>query len=227
MKHYLKIAACGIGLGVVLVIVQQILQIDKENFLYGYYIVAGILIVSIFLFNLLYVRFYQKKMHQAILLLEAGKADEYLVVVQHLLKRAKGRYLKNLLTLNLTAGYCDLKQYEQAIDILENLSKQKLRGQLKMVQQLNLCACYFYTKQNDRAIELYESSQKIFKPFRSLSIYGGNFAILDIFAAIERGEYAKAFNLLEYAQKTWKNPRLQDDYLYLKKLLEESNKILD
>lgn len=212
MKHVIKVVAFGIVLGVVLTVLQNALQIEKNTFLRGYFIVGIAVIVGAALVNLLYNRHYWKQMRKAAELLGEGRTEEYVETVDRFLQRAKGRRLKNLLKLNLSAGYCDLKQYDRAIQILEELSQEKLTGVVKMTHRLNLCLCYFYSGQNDKAVELYQASEKEFAPFRENAYYGGSLAILEILAALEKGERDRAEALLKQAKETWNYPRLQDDY---------------
>lgn len=224
MKRILKIVAIGIIIGILLVIVQIVFRIPKDVFLHYYWICGVLVILGAVIFNLFYNLRYQKKMKDAAILLENGKAKEYIEAVEELLKNAKGRHLKNFLTVNLSAGYCDLKEYEKAIELLESLLSVRLNGVLKMVQRLNLCVCYFYSNQGEKGITLFESSQKDFKPFLKSKLYGGNIAVLDIFVAIEKGEFIRAKELLKSARNDWDNPRLQDDYQYLEEILHNEQR---
>ena len=70
---------------------------------------------------------------------------------------------------------------------------------------------------------LYESSQRIFNPYRNSKLYGGNIAVLDIYAAIGHKDYARAAKLLQTARNTWDNPRFLDDYCYLEKIIHQPN----
>lgn len=140
-------------------------------------------------FNIIYNRFYLKKMKAAVQLLEANCAEEYITKVESMRHHAKGRFAKSMLTINLSAGY--------------------------------LCLCYFYQKQTDRALTLYESSQRIFNSYRNSKLYGGNIAVLDIYAAIGVKDYARAANLLQTARSTWNDPHFIDDYHYLEENIHQ------
>lgn len=224
MKRILKMIAIGVIIGILLVVVQIVFRIPKDVFLHYYWICGVLVILGAVIFNLFYNLRYQKNMKDAAMLLENGKAKEYIEAVEELLKNAKGRHLKNFLTVNLSAGYCDLKEYEKAIELLESLLSVKLNGVLKMVHRLNLCVCYFYSNQGKKGITLYESSQKDFKPFLKSKIYGGNIAVLGVFSAIENREFIRAKELLKYAREEWDNPRLQDDYQYFEDILHHEQR---
>lgn len=218
-KRSIKIIIGGVGVGLLLGIVRSVFGINEALFMQYYWITGGAIIVGVVLVSILYFNSYRKKMQKAVALLEEGKTTEYIDTMEILLQKARGRHLKNVIRINLSAGYCDLKQFDKAIQILEGLSEEKLTGELKMIQRLNLCLCYFRTCQASRAVELYEASQKDFRSFRKLSFYGGNFAVLDMLIAIEKGQLEYAEKILETAKKTWNTPRLQNDYLYIEELL--------
>lgn len=205
--------AIGVSLAVVLLVIQQIFQIDRDVFIGGYWIAAAVVLAGAALFNVLYNLSYQRKMRGIIALLDAGKPEEYIAGVEKLLQTAKGENLRNLLKLNLSAGYVEAKQYDAAIRILEELSGKRLVGAgPKMVHRLNLCMSYFYAAQNEKAMALYQESQKIFEVYRSDRNYGGNIAALDILAAIENKQYKQAEQMLDTARKVWEHPRLQSAF---------------
>lgn len=220
MKHFVKVIAAGIGIGIVLAVIQNGLQIEKTLFLKVYFMVGIAVIAGAVLINLLYYKKYREEMRQAAVLLEEGRTQEYVDTVKNMLQRAKGRQIRNLLKLNLSAGYCDLKQFDQAIDLLEGLSQERLSGIVKMVHRLNLCVCYFYTGQNAKAMELYQASEKEFAPFRNNAAYGGNLAVLEMLADLENGERDQAKALLKQAREAWNHPRLQEDYRKIEERLE-------
>ncbi|MCI5704855.1 hypothetical protein [Candidatus Pseudoscillospira sp. SGI.172] len=212
MKRVLKIFALGIGIGVLSLLVQRAFQVPKDIFLHFYWIFGAVVIVGAIFFNFLYIRAYEKKMSSAAALLESGHPREYLAAVENLRRTARGRYLSTVFTVNLSAGYCDLHEYQTAIELLESLTDPRFYGVLKMVRRLNLCACYFYDRQVEKALALYQESLETFRPFRDRAPYGGNIAVLDVSAAIERGELDQAEVWLKTARGIWCSPRLQDDY---------------
>ena len=160
-------------------------------------------------------------MQAAAHLLESNRAEEYITEVESMRRLAKGRFANCMLTINLSAGYCKLKQYDKAAELLATVSNVKLSGDIELVHRLNLCLCYFYQKQTGRAMTLYESSQRIFNPYRNSKLYGGNIAVLDIYAAIGHKDYARAAKLLQTARSTWDNPRFLDDYCYLEEIIHQ------
>ena len=223
MRRFLRVAALGVVLGLLLVLLQHTLGMETGPFLRGYGIAAVTVLGVALLCNILYNDRYRKKVQAAAALLEAGKAAEYIHTIEGLLQTPRGRQLKNLLRLNLTAGYCDLKDYHKAIQILEELEQEPLRGVVRMIQRLNLCVCCFYAGQDARALAVYDASDGIFAPYRGGAAYGKNLAVVDMLADIRRGRYDRARELLATARENWNDGRIAADFDYIEKLLEEQD----
>lgn len=220
MKRIFKIVAAGTFLGLILVMIRIIFQIDEDKFLRGYWMTAAAAVIGAAAVNVLYNIAYQRKMRKIAALLEEGKPGEYIAETEKLLQAARGRNLRNVLKLNLAAGYMDIKQYDTAVNMLEELSGKRLLGSaVRLVHRLNLSMSYFYTAQYEKAMELYNGSRKVFEPYRNSRAYGGHIAVVDILAAIENGRYEEAKGLLDTARRSWSNPRLQDAFTMLDKSL--------
>lgn len=215
MKRFFRTLILGICWALPFLLAEIIFQIPYLTLLRYYLFLSGILIAGMTGFNLCYNLYYQKKMNAAAQLFKTGRTEEYIAEVESMRRRAKGRFAIQLCTVNLSAGYSNLKQYDKAVELLESLSDQKMSGVLKLVHRLNLCICYFYQKQTDRAMALYKDSQEIFRQYRNSKSYGGNIAILDIYAAVGAMDYTYAAQLLHTARSTWTNPRFLEDYQYL------------
>lgn len=230
-KWMLRTIIIGVCLGSLFLLGKIIFQISDAE-IWNYYLTfAGvvlacsvIVLVGSIGFNLIYNFRYQKKMNAAIQLLHAGHTEEYIEKMESMLSLAKSRFAVNLLTINLSAGYINLKQYDKAAQLLEPLSKVKLLAPFKVVHRINLCLCYFYQKQTERAMALYEDSQTLFRSHQSRKLYGGNIAILDIHAAISKEDYTQAEELLHTAQTAWDDPLFLEDYHQLEQILCQCKK---
>lgn len=225
MKRIWKIIVIGVCSGLVLVALQMALHIDRDVFLRWYWAAAAVVVLGAVLVNVGYNIFYQKRMQKLVPLLEAKKPREYIAGVEQLLKTAKGQSLRNILTMNLSAGYIDLKEFSKAIELLEGISDRRLVGTaVKTVCRLNLCTCYFQTGQGEKALALYRDSQSIFEAQRKGGLYGGNIAIVDILAAVQKQEYSQAEQLLDRARRTWDAPRFQEAFQEIEQVLTEIKK---
>jgi len=222
IKRVIKLLIVGIGLGLLLLVIQLGLDIDKELFMRYYWLAAPVIIVGAVLFNVGYNLSYQKRLRQAIELLDAKKPKEFVTEVEKLLCNAKGNTLVSVLKLNLAAGYMEMKAYEQAIEILEALSKECLKGKMvKFVHQLNLFISYFYTEQYQKALEVYASNQKLFEAYKMDKVYGGHMVVVDVLILIINEQYEQAETLLNSARDKWNQPRLQDAFNEIQKFLDK------
>ena len=227
MKRVLKVVAFGVCLGLLLVAVQSALHIDRDAFIRGYWIAAPAVVIGAVLINAGYNIFYQRKMKKLVRLLDEGRADEYVAGVEGLLQTAKGRALRNILRLNLAAGYLNTssRRYDEAVAILEELSGERIPGaEAKMVHRLNLCMAYFHTAQYDKALSLYQNSQSVFAPFRTNKAGGGSIALLDLLAALQGKELDRAERMLAQAKQDWNDPRLQEAFREIEGTLTEMRK---
>lgn len=224
-KILLKIAAVGICLGLALAIIRQVFHIDQDAFMRGYWMAAPVVVAGTALASAFYYMSYQKKMRRTTALLDEGKAEEYIAEMEKMLETAKGQNLRNILKLNLTAGYMDEKRYDEAGYILEGLAGKYSAGSPEeAVRRLNLCMCYFYGAQYETAMELYNESREIFGQYRDDEIYGGNIAAVEIFAEMINGRYRHAGQLLETARKSWTDTRLQKVFRELDSFMAERKK---
>ncbi|MBO5666263.1 MAG: hypothetical protein J6S45_02335, partial [Firmicutes bacterium] len=150
-----------------------------------------------------------------------GRAEEYIEIVEGLLRNAKTTQMKNLLRLNLTAGYCDLKEYDQAIAILDHLGREPLNKEMDLVRRLNLCACYFYNGQTEEAVALYEENRDLFEETKQKGKHQINLILLDMFMKLEQGEYDEVEEILKETKKHWEGPRLEEDFRLIQARLKE------
>lgn len=220
-KKYIKLFACIMLFGLSIGIIKGMVDVPDDIFWRIYYITSGTVIIGCIIFAYYYIKYYGKKMKEAIKILEAKKPDEYIQCVNALLSKAKGIYLRTLFTINLSAGYSEKKEYKRAIELLESVSENPMSGVLKMIYKLNLCCNYYYDNQREKARSIYQESLKIFKAYRESPVYGGNIAVIDILMELEKENYDLAEASFVIAKSKWNNPLLQEDFLYIEEVLKE------
>lgn len=191
-------AVIGLILGVAIVMLQRRFRLDPKLTVTAYIAV----IVLCLAFNLVYNSRYLKRANALLPFLESGKTGEFISTMESLIQKAKGQKLKDLLRLNLSAGYGRAGQHDRAIELLEDLPEKPFPKQFKMVRRMNLCASYFAVGENAKGLELYRASQECFEPFRADLPYSRNLAALDISAAAAEGDYQRARELLAHAKST-------------------------
>lgn len=221
MKRIMKIFIIGVCIGIVALLIRKSFHIDEDVFMRGYYIAAIVIVIGAVLFNILYNRYYFKKVRVLSEQLLEVKPQAYIEGMQALLKTAKGRYLQNTLRLNLTAGYMEQKRFKEAIEILEGLSHKQRKGAVvNVVYCINLFICYFETNQYEKATALYQANVQLFQKFRGGKSYGANIAILDTLMVIMKKDYQEAEDLLEKAKQIYDAPPFQKAFQEISGKLE-------
>lgn len=223
MKRVVKIILIGLCLGLILLLLKISFGIDDAAFMRAYWIAAPAIVLGAVLINLCYNLIYFNKVRKIAKLLSEENPQEYIEGIENLLKTAKGKALRNILELNLAAGYIETKQFDIAIPILEKLSNERLRGSaVNVVHKINLFLSYFETTQNEKAITVYNENQGLFQQYRHHKIYGGNIAILDVIAAIINEQYNQAEELLDTAKKMYDDARLQKSFQEILDILNKA-----
>ena len=223
MKRVAIIILLGVCFGLALLLLKISFGIGDEIFMHGYWIAAITIVIGAVLINLCYNLFYFNKVKKISKLLSEEKPQEYIDGIEKLLKHAKGKILRNLLELDLAAGYIETKQFDIAIPMLEKLSHERLGGSsVNAVLKINLCLSYFETAQYEKALTVYNENQSLFQQFRHHKTYGGNITILDVIAAIIIEQYAQAEELLDTARKMYDDARLQKSF---QEILDILNKV--
>lgn len=208
---WLVIVITGIYIGIFLGVIQYVFGVDGDIISCGYLIALAIL--AGILIYYLYIQYYLRKLRKFTLPLDSEAAREYIAKIEILLQTAKGRNVRNALKIDLARGYIAAKQFDTAVRILEGLADERFRiTVLRLCYLLNLYVSYFGAGQYDKAMELYRANQKIFASYRKDKVYGGNIAIMDIYAAIKNEQYELAERQLHVAQQTWTAPHHQDTF---------------
>lgn len=223
MKRVVKIILIGLCFGLILLLLKISFRIDDAAFMHAYWIAAPAIVLGVVLINLCYNLIYLNKVRKIAKLLSEENPQEYIDGIENLLKTAKGKALRNILELNLAAGYIETKQFDLAIPLLEKLSHERLRGSaVNVVHKINLFLSYFETTQYEKAITVYNENQGLFQQYRHHKIYGGNIAILDVIAAIINEQYNQAEELLDTAKKMYDDVRFQKSFQEILDILNKS-----
>lgn len=229
MKKHLKYIGYGLLLGLFIALliesVSLFLNIERDLVTNVAFAIGFALLISGLLYNYFYIRKYRKRVINQIWLLESGKPEIALndMISMHEEATSKGAYrLAHLAKLNMTAAYCDLNKYEEALDILLELSSVKFEGIENLVYRINLCACYYYLGNEEGGNLNYLLNEKLFDKYRNNIIYGGNVAVIKMMYLLANHKYKEAKSLLEQAKIKWDNPRLLNDYQLIEEKLRLS-----
>ena len=187
MKHVKAVIIAGICLGIVLLAIQIGTGIDSDVFMRYYWMAAPFLVIGAVVVYAGYQVYYQRKMQKLAGLLEQGKTREYVDGLMKLRETAKGKNLRNVIDLNLAAGYVESKQYGAAVMILESLPEEVIRNEnLRVVYCINLCTSYFESGKKEKAEKVYEENRGLFEKFRGGKMYGECIAELDEMVKADR-----------------------------------------
>ena len=208
MKRVAKIIAVGIAIGLLLLLIRGLFQIEEGIFLRGYLVLAAVVLVGTVLFNVLYQISYQRRLQKLVPLLDQGDTEGYLTGVRALLETARGRALRSVLQLDLAAGYLEAKELGRAIQLLEGLPVSRSRT-VELCRRLDLCLAYFEAERPEDAMVVYRDSGALLAEGRGRAPYGGTIAVADILAALQEGDRPRAEEQIRAAQAAWPEPRVQ------------------
>ena len=229
MKKHLKYIGfgflIGIGITIVLSIISKTTNIDLDHLTNVVLVIATLVVLFTLIYNYLYTRKYRKRVMYQLELLNKHEPELALKDMQdlyQLLIKKHSKYYVNIVKLNMSAAYCDMKQYAEALALLLELSETELSGQCDFIYRLNLCACYFYLGKKKEALYCYTLNKRIFDKYHNHKLYGGNVAVVEIFALLAEKEYKQAEKLYQETKSKWNNPRLEDDYANIENFIKNN-----
>ena len=209
--------------GVIEYFVQCILneqyQLQEKSPIFNELVLIGVAIVFAVIVMLVYTCVYRKKVKRVRALLDEGKLEEYVSVLEKGLREKERSALENMWKINLFVGYYKLEQYDKALSILEGVTFKKLNAENKAIYTLDLFCVYYKLDQKEKAMEVYNANEKYLARVRKDTKYSGNIAIIDMYAAIEKGRYEGLEEKLRKTRDTWHNPAFQEDYEKIEELL--------
>ncbi|MEY8353413.1 hypothetical protein AALB39_08645 [Lachnospiraceae bacterium 54-53] len=169
--------------------------------------------------DLMWYREFNKKLRSLHpILLQEHNPDHYISEINSLLTGIKSPQVRSVLLLNLSAAYCEKKEYYTAKDLLLQINPRKLTGINKFVYWADLAYVHFYLQENEKAILILDQQKTPFSKLGNNSHLGGLLSILSIFRKLGEGDQPGARQLLEQAQPQWKNEHTAPDFEYLKRL---------
>ena len=133
-KRILKMIAIGVILGLVLLAIQIGFKIEQELFLSYYWKISIVFLLLVLVINIIYLMIYSKKIQKALILLNEDKIEQYIDEMELILQKIKGENFRDLVKINLTAGYIKNREYQNSLDILNTIEEKQVKNEiLKMV----------------------------------------------------------------------------------------------
>ncbi|MDF3004108.1 MAG: hypothetical protein K0S22_580 [Oscillospiraceae bacterium] len=149
------------------------------------------------------------------ILLKEHDPDRYIQEISALLEGKKSPHLRCALLINLSAAYCEKKEYDTAKTLLMQINPKKITGINKLIFWANLAYIHFYLNENEQACTILTQQQKEFSKFAEHPHLGGLIAILSVFKKLSEGETSEANTLLEKVRARWENEQNAPDFDYL------------
>ena len=187
-------------------------------------IIVFLCFVAIFstIINLLWYRaFNQKLASLQPILLEEHDADRYIAEINDLMDEQKSLQIRSILQFNLSAAYCEKRDFRKAKEMLSLINPKKLNAVNRTLYWADYTYIHFYLKENNKAIQIMNEQNAAFNKISKLPKWGALFLILTIFKELAEGNLEKAQSLLEKERPKWETEYNKDDFEYLKKLCQE------
>ena len=220
--NFKRILIFGLIVGLGLLLIEYAFKIDEKTLMAYYFKIALAVLILILIINTAYFLFYSKKLKEALALFYAGKTKEYVASMEKLLSKAKGSHLKNILKLNLAAGYLEDKSYTKAKDTLDQVDLDRLKNSdLKLVYYINLAICYFKVEDFASFKEIYADEKDLFEKYVDHKSYGQSISEIKIMAYLIDEDFESATKLLSETREKYSDQRFQESYADLERLIKK------
>ncbi len=220
-KRILKMIAIGVILGLVLLAIQIGFKIEQELFLSYYWKISIVFLLLVLVINIIYLMIYSKKIQKALILLNEDKIEQYIDEMELILQKIKGENFRDLVKINLTAGYIKNREYQKSLDILNSIEEKQVKNEiLKLVYWINMAVSHFRLENYDKFKEIYKAQKNLFEKYQDNENYGEPIGQLQILSAIIDDNLEVAQQLLDVLKNKWVNLHNQKDYEELEKIIE-------
>lgn len=229
MKRKVKIIfGIGVPVGILLLVVKNIFDIEDGDFFKQYLILGAVVIAIAVLINCLYqVRFIQKLNSISNRVSKTGDIDELIRALEILLGQSKSDFRKSLILINLSYGYSKKKEYQKGLEVLESINPKTVKGINQIIYLLNIVSFHFYLEHYEEVIEITERHENVFTKFMGHPQLGWTVAVNTICYHIAKGDKNTAKALLEEARAKWAGAEMQEEWEFLDSKLHESEAVLD
>lgn len=225
MKRFIRIIGIGIPLGIVLIVIKNVMNIEDDVFWKQYMIVGALVIVGAVIINCIYQIKFVKKLNKITkLITEDDNIDLFFEKIEKLLTKCKSNYNRSLLLINLSYGYAKKEQYAKGLEVLESIEPKRVKGINKIIFYLNMSCFHFHLGNYEDVISITEKNSKEFSKFKNNPHLGWNIASNNIYFYIAKGEFEEAKKLIEEAKEKWNGKKeMQEEWEMLNQVLDTKN----
>lgn len=221
-KRIIRILILGIILGLGMLIIQNIFNLDNDKFMSYYWKFALVFLALVVISYIVYHLYFNHKIKKALDYFEKGKYQIYIEEMKKLLSSARGDLLKDVIRLNLAAAYLNNEEFDKGLQTLEEIDIKSLSQEIyRLVYYINLNIAYFELGQYHNFKDMYLSKKDLFEKYKDDENYGKNIDQLRIMEAIVDEKYDLALNLIDKAELKWENPDFTEDYQSFIDLIKE------
>ena len=170
--------------------------------------------------NVRWMRKYLKEIERlAVILTEEKNPDKYIAENEKRLEGKKSEPLRALLLCNIAAGYCEKREFGLAKDKLMQIRSERISGNCELMCFMYRAYVFFYLEDYRQALFIMENYRRRFNQLKVNERIEPFVAVLNIFEQIALRNYEKANELLFVAEERWGGGELEEDLIYIRKLL--------
>lgn len=155
------------------------------------------------------------------ILVDEADPDRYITELTALLENTKSGMAFQVGLVNLASAYCDKRDFQKALDILNEVRPSSLSMANKTVYQAVRALALFYLGKDEEAVKIVLKNGKTFQQDYRLKNLGAIPSILAVFYNLAKHNRKEAREIYAQARKKWYSPRTAAHFDYLDKELSK------
>lgn len=222
-KHFYIVIILGVILGLALSVYGSIYNLNSDEMFKILIIIAVILYVFIFAFNIISMLKFQNYIaYLNDVLVNEYDVDRFLKLTGDYFNKVKLKGCREILMLNISAGQSCKGDYELSIETLKMINIDLLKGINKAVYYNNLAQNYFMVQNIDEGTKTIEDNMEILNKYINDNMLGPFIQTTFALKELLTENYKKCEDILNNASRSNKVAYLEEDIkiifakLYLK-----------
>ncbi|QHI71219.1 hypothetical protein [Aminipila terrae] len=223
LKRKIKIIfGIGVPVGILLVIVQNLMNIDDQLFWKLYFIMGGLAIVGAVIINIIFQMKFIKKLKIMTRQAKEQKNYDFLIKeMENLLKKYKSKQNRWFIKMTLCYGLAGKKEYTEGLEVLEEIEYKNIKGINRTVYYLNLVYFHFHLGNYEEVIKVTDDNSKELLQYKNNPQVAKHIAANSIYYHIAKGQYEVAGKLLKEAEDNWKDPEMMEVWEMLEEIIRQ------
>lgn len=222
MKSIKKSLLFGVALGVLMLVAIKTFNIDPQLVKKNYLWVAIAIIALVAGVNLGYNIVYMNKMKKLMPLFSQKRYKDFVIEVDKLLQKAKGKYLRTVLKINQSSAYINLDELKKAENLLKSIDINEYKSDdIKIIYWINLCTLKFNKKNFKEFRKCYEEGKDTFEKFKDNPYYRENIMRIEMNSKAVDKKFDEAQGILDTLKEEYKQEELQEEYKKLQNTLDK------